>query len=255
MRKPNSQEIICVNCNSSTGGSQPAPSAPARALPNGLPNGGDAHHHLIEDEDSEIEAAARPLRERITMPSTLPPTSTRTNQMPTPTTTEGTGERKDGDPSQALADKMLEGWALLGEHCPLCSTPFVRSRDGRIYCVMCDLYAVREGAESSGAVIRSGAEAGQRQRGTAALDTTATAAAAAGIINSGRTSTHVSEGNNSAQFSQVKEYVETAQLKVAARLSRTAAALENASSTEAITLLQGIQACVEALNGMKTLLS
>jgi uncharacterized Zn finger protein (UPF0148 family) len=253
MRKPNSQKIICVNCNSSTGGSQPAPSTPARALPNGLPNGGDAHH--LEEDDAEIEAAPRPLRKRITVPSTLPPTSTRTNQTATPATTEGTGKKKDGDPSQALADKMLEGWALLGEHCPLCSTPFVRSRDGRIYCVLCDLYAVREGAESSGAVrIRSGAEAGQRQRGTAALDTTATAAAP-GVINSGRTSTHVSEGNNSAQFSQVKEHVETAQLKVAARLSRTAAALENASSTEAITLLQGIQACVEALNGMKTLLS
>jgi hypothetical protein len=36
--------------------------------------------------------------------------------------------RRREDPSAALAEKLLQGWTLLNEHCPQCLTPLVRNR-------------------------------------------------------------------------------------------------------------------------------
>lgn len=35
---------------------------------------------------------------------------------------------KADDHSSAIASKLLQGWTLLGEHCPVCITPLVRNR-------------------------------------------------------------------------------------------------------------------------------
>lgn len=48
------------------------------------------------------------------------------------------------DVSQLIADKMLAGWALLDSHCPNCSTPLVRNRQRRMFCVSCDLWVIAE---------------------------------------------------------------------------------------------------------------
>ena len=60
---------------------------------------------------------------------------------------------------------------------------------------------------------------------------------------------------NLEENAAVLQQIATAQSFVAAHLAKTAALLGKASSTEAIKVLEEIQACVEALNGMKSLLS
>jgi uncharacterized Zn finger protein (UPF0148 family) len=238
MRKPNSQEIICVNCNSSAGGSEPAP-------PQALPNGNLANGNLVQNEEEEIEAAPRPLRDRITPSTNLPHDTNNPGFQPTPAAV------RQVDPSQAIADKMLEGWALLAEHCPLCSTPFVRSRNGRIYCVTCDLYAVKEeDATSSGG---AGQPPQQEQRPAGATNI-ATTTATGGILNA--STRPLPSPNNLETDDTVSECVVTAQKFVAARLANISAALEKASSSsEAMPLLEEIKACVEALHGIKALLN
>ena len=42
--------------------------------------------------------------------------------------------------SAEIGDRLLKGWTLLGESCPLCvHTPLVRSRAGVMYCVCCQM--------------------------------------------------------------------------------------------------------------------
>lgn len=48
------------------------------------------------------------------------------------------------DSSAAIAQKLLQGWALLGDHCPQCITPLVRNRERRMYCVSCSQWVVNE---------------------------------------------------------------------------------------------------------------
>ncbi|XP_024526391.1 Sjoegren syndrome/scleroderma autoantigen 1-like isoform X2 [Selaginella moellendorffii] len=52
-------------------------------------------------------------------------------------------ERSEGA-SALIAAKMLQGWALLGEHCPACLTPLMRNKEKRMYCVSCQQWVVRE---------------------------------------------------------------------------------------------------------------
>ncbi|GAB4816168.1 hypothetical protein N2152v2_003214 [Parachlorella kessleri] len=46
--------------------------------------------------------------------------------------------------SKRIADKMLEGWALLDDSCPRCHTVLVRNRQRQMFCVGCDMFVVRE---------------------------------------------------------------------------------------------------------------
>lgn len=48
------------------------------------------------------------------------------------------------DLSSAIAEKLLQGWALLGDHCPQCVTPLVRNRERRMYCVSCLQWVINE---------------------------------------------------------------------------------------------------------------
>lgn len=48
------------------------------------------------------------------------------------------------DSSAAIAEKLLQGWALLSDHCPQCVTPLVRSRERRMYCVSCSQWVISE---------------------------------------------------------------------------------------------------------------
>jgi len=96
MRKPNSNEIICVNCGSI--GVQAAERHTGSSRFQG--NGVDLHTPSEDPEElRDVEVAPLPLRERL-------------SQAPEPT------EPDLDDSSQALADKLLAGWTLLAEHCP-----------------------------------------------------------------------------------------------------------------------------------------
>ncbi|KAK9838069.1 hypothetical protein WJX74_011117 [Apatococcus lobatus] len=41
--------------------------------------------------------------------------------------------------SQRLAARMLQGWAMLADHCPRCYTPLMRSRQQELECVTCNM--------------------------------------------------------------------------------------------------------------------
>lgn len=51
---------------------------------------------------------------------------------------------RSSDHSAALAEKLLQGWALLQEHCPQCFTPLVRNRQRKMYCVACSQWVVSQ---------------------------------------------------------------------------------------------------------------
>mmetsp|Transcript_14946 Transcript_14946/g.41986 ORF Transcript_14946/g.41986 Transcript_14946/m.41986 type:complete len:290 (-) Transcript_14946:67-936(-) len=63
------------------------------------------------------------------------------------------------DPAQALAEKMLQGWALLGVHCPRCSHPLVRNKERKMWCVVCCLWVLSE-EEGAAAAARAKASTG-----------------------------------------------------------------------------------------------
>lgn len=44
-----------------------------------------------------------------------------------------------------ISQRMLEGWKLLAQICPLCTTPLIQSRDGLTYCVGCRVHVLKEG--------------------------------------------------------------------------------------------------------------
>ncbi|KAA0171370.1 hypothetical protein FNF28_00861 [Cafeteria roenbergensis] len=55
--------------------------------------------------------------------------------------------------SRLMGQAMLRGMAMLGEGCPVCDTPFMRSRDGTRHCVLTDAGECtwRDGARDGGA--------------------------------------------------------------------------------------------------------
>lgn len=90
-------ETVCVNCTQS-----PPPSS-------ALPNGNGVHHLDDSDasdaDDGGVVSAPPPLREILHAAS-----ATGANVARAPAAPE--------DATQVIADRMLEGWALLAEHCP-----------------------------------------------------------------------------------------------------------------------------------------
>ncbi|CAI6000485.1 unnamed protein product [Closterium sp. NIES-65] len=43
-----------------------------------------------------------------------------------------------------MSEKLLQGWAMLAMHCPVCFNPILRSRAGEKRCVVCDLPVIEE---------------------------------------------------------------------------------------------------------------
>lgn len=48
--------------------------------------------------------------------------------------------------SQKIADKMLQGWAMLANNCPMegCYNPLVRDLEQKVWCLSCDMEVVTE---------------------------------------------------------------------------------------------------------------
>jgi len=67
----------------------------------------------------------------------------------------GTVQAAERDVSELLAEKMLAGWALLGQACPMCGTTLVRNKQQQMLCVSCDKFVV---IQSSADQARSAAE-------------------------------------------------------------------------------------------------
>ncbi|TMW56618.1 hypothetical protein Poli38472_006628 [Pythium oligandrum] len=54
--------------------------------------------------------------------------------------------KKRDDASARLGEKLLQGWTMLGVHCPSdeCFTPLVRNKQGQMFCVSCNRFAITE---------------------------------------------------------------------------------------------------------------
>ena len=46
-------------------------------------------------------------------------------------------EKKENDNIKNMGDLMLQGYTMLGEHCPDCMIPCFRSRQGKTICPSC----------------------------------------------------------------------------------------------------------------------
>ena len=68
--------------------------------------------------------------------------------------------------STAIAAKLLEGWALLNDYCPMdgCMCPLMRNRQKKLFCVSCDLFVVRAGDVEQHAAQRA-SEVAERKAG------------------------------------------------------------------------------------------
>ena len=163
MRKPASDETLCVNCDLQAGGAAapgPPPPRAAAATPSTTPQAGSdiRPHHMangiddVDDGSSSADEAGpllvappRPLRERLYQQQRAegPAPGAAASSEPAGTGSSGPGSE---EASQRAAELMLQGWAMLAEHCPRCHTPLLRSRQGRLYCAGCDMYALREGS-------------------------------------------------------------------------------------------------------------
>ena len=53
--------------------------------------------------------------------------------------------KADAD-SEAIGAKLLQGWTLLNENCPnpVCSVPLVADKDGKMFCVSCKNWVIKE---------------------------------------------------------------------------------------------------------------
>lgn len=182
MRHPTSHELLCVNCgDDSPAQDTVAPAGAAAAEEQGhadavlerLPNGTAGSHSSSEDEgdDGGLVAAPPSLSTRLRQAMDLPTgdgsearsstsaggaalqASPATNAIGGQARAAAGGSGSSGqaqaqvqhDASKEIAELMLEGWAMLQDHCPRCLNPLLRSRDRRIYCAGCQMYAVREG--------------------------------------------------------------------------------------------------------------
>ena len=239
MHKPQSDELICVNCGV-VGEQQEQEAIPSNGIPHPL-------EAFYDDDNNELvlEAAPLPLRERLAASANHVQSTTNTN-----TTTIA-------DSSQALADRMLEGWALLAESCPLCSTPLVRSQEGRIYCVTCQMYAVHEDkvVENTPAAAAAAAAAlGDRERKEEDLQQVP-------VLNNNGISNNYAARNTPPNTNQqqpreedVNRHLQQASITIAARVATTAAALNAALPGQGAVFLQEIEACVKALREIRLLL-
>ena len=52
--------------------------------------------------------------------------------------------RREDDNASAIAEKLLQGWTMLAEYCPVegCNTPLMRSRENKVFCVAHDMFVM-----------------------------------------------------------------------------------------------------------------
>lgn len=64
--------------------------------------------------------------------------------------------RREDDNASAIAEKLLQGWTMLAEYCPVegCTTPLMRSRENKVFCVAHKMFVMS--AEEAEAMKREG---------------------------------------------------------------------------------------------------
>ncbi|PSC67343.1 adenylate and guanylate cyclase catalytic domain-containing isoform B [Micractinium conductrix] len=282
MRHPAGTVLLCVNCGRDTttaadGGAaelaEPpaaAPAAPAgpaadagpagpatdlQSLPNGL--GSSAVSSDSEEQGGEpvVAAAPPPLRERLRRAAGI--------SSDPPADGSSGGQREDA--SKEIADLMLQGWAMLQEHCPRCLHPLLRSRtDRRIYCAACRMYAVYEGGAATAAAGSVAGQAAQQQQqqqpeahqpqaGRGSVRQAAPAPAPAPAAPSAAPSILAASDGlvpSAPTLGRHLPAVDTAADAVAARLADATSALRAAPPGNAGTAVAAVQQCAAALQAL-----
>lgn len=156
MRSPDGTQLLCTNCgrNTTTAGAAAADAAEAAesgpteapaAAPQANGTGGHADSSSDEEADQGLLQPPPPLRSRLQAAATLDgaappqqaarPAASALQQLPVPAPGPAAGTARAAAParderpgsssggqeaSKAIAELMLEGWAMLQEHCPRC---------------------------------------------------------------------------------------------------------------------------------------
>jgi uncharacterized Zn finger protein (UPF0148 family) len=145
MRNPNGQEDVCVGCGRRTSTSL---SLEVEAAVPQSPDVGDRECIGVVEAHEEGAALDGSAGVRASPGAEVP--------------------GRPGSPASMLADKMLEGWRMLADHCPICRTPLCESKGGQMRCVSCDLEVRREGPGKQ--ELKRGEEAGFGDNGDQARD-------------------------------------------------------------------------------------
>jgi uncharacterized Zn finger protein (UPF0148 family) len=146
MRNPNGREDVCVGCGRRTSTSR---TLEVEAAVPQSPDVGERECIGVVEAQEELAVLGN------SAPVRAPP---------------GAGALgRPGSPASMLADKMLEGWRMLADHCPICRTPLCRSKGGEVRCVSCDLEVRREvpgkQRKAEEADVRDDADQGRDERG------------------------------------------------------------------------------------------
>ena len=73
--------------------------------------------------------------------------------------------RRSVSPSTKLAERMLEGWNMLGSSCPICMTPLCEEKGSRrVECVSCELEVRTEGRGNDSSTMATAATATAPER-------------------------------------------------------------------------------------------
>ncbi|CAI5529466.1 unnamed protein product [Closterium sp. Naga37s-1] len=80
------------------------------------------------------------------------------------TGTAGAGPQRKSTGNE-MSEKLLQGWAMLAMHCPVCFNPILRSRAGEKRCVVCDLPVIEEADAPPQLTSAAPQEPAQQQQG------------------------------------------------------------------------------------------
>uniref|UniRef100_A0A1D2A727 Sjoegren syndrome/scleroderma autoantigen 1 n=2 Tax=Auxenochlorella protothecoides TaxID=3075 RepID=A0A1D2A727_AUXPR len=226
MRKPNSEDTVCVTCEA-----RPAQAAPAP--------GPGLQAEISEDLSSPGSVLQGPtLAQRIQ---------------------RAAEDEREQEISQSLADRMLHGWTLLGQSCPICSTVLVRSRERQVFCVSCKM-PVRLGSEAqptqSGPAARPPAAAEQigeasttsDQSGSGALPPLGSPEAAAAARDDQAAPAHASLPDTGSQL-EAGVIIADAKAAVLRQMAQATHLLSGEDRVEA--QLHIIQAAAQALTALR----
>lgn len=283
MRHPSGEQLLCVNCWYDTATAEPSgvEAAPVTAAAEDSQGDGAAtgasrlqrppnatvDGHASGDEEGGDEELLQP----------PPPLASRLRQTASAATAEsaqqpatgsgaaaarGRQQQGDQDASKRIAELMLEGWAMLQDHCPRCLNPLLRSRDRRIYCAGCQMFAVHEGevapqqehpaAPQPGTAGTANQHAAATQAQAVRLETTSPASDSQAGLGSTCAIVEARAAKVAPALLRMQQHVpavEAAAAAVAEQLAGATAALRGGAG-QAAPLLAHVQQCAAALQAL-----
>jgi len=79
-----------------------------------------------------------------TVQNSAPPQVNSTTLAPPQVNSTTLTEKPQPQISDIMGEKMLQGWTLLGDTCPICNSPLMKDREGQMFCVKCNTRVMHE---------------------------------------------------------------------------------------------------------------